>query len=870
MQPTSTTINIKRRRRLLDDMRQVVPCLPVIAGACLSPSVHAQTVGSQSSTYNLGGTNTNVTVAASSTISVTSGAGIAGGAQQIIGVTITNEGTIESTASANVNASSGVYLSKSGTVINDANASISSAGWAGVDLMNGGEVDNYGTLSGLAAGVDVSGSSATVINGSATNTSATISASSGSAVYNNQGSPTTVNLTNYGTVETTSSNNVFAVALIGGGSVTNYGTITGTRGVYMGGSSGTVINYGTITATSGTFAVALAGGTLELENNSVVNGSIVGGGGTLLFDGSGTLDSAVSGFNTVTMQGTAWTLTNTVATTSVEVASGTLTVDGTLQNSNPAMVDSGATLTGTGTIAGSVTVLSGGTFKASAPTSSSQLAIGGALTLQNGSTFVEQLSPTAGSFTAVTGAATLGGNLTLTGIAGTYTAGTTYVILSAGSLTGTFSSVTASFAYVDPSVTYDTANDRVLVTLNTTGTVGSSTPSGPGTFASSGFGLVAQSTNQHAVAGALDAIYAAGGNTLTNTLLTASTDEARHALATMSGDSTIGLGHTALLHMRAAQDAISDRLTMADLASNAALDPQSRASNAKDGAHDALSDPWVSVSYANERQAGNDISGASAYVDRSAALSFGHDQAINREWLVGAALSGSDDDVDYEDGSSHGRSDGVQGALYARYRPEASPFYVKGVASVGWWSNTIERDVTLGVLSGRTEGDFNVLGGALYAETGMTMRVARYTVEPYIGASVARYHQNSFTESTTNGDTDFALTYDGDTTTQGASLLGARVRRELDLGGHGLTWQADLAWRHTIGPVQQTLSAAFTSAASYTFTVDGVQQARDEAVAKVGANYAFNSTVSAYVQGSAVLGKGERLIAGTAGVRWLW
>lgn len=151
----------------------------------------------------------------------------------------------------------------------------------------------------------------------------------------------------------------------------------------------------------------------------------------------------------------------------VAVSDGTLLVNnssGSATGTGGVTVKSGGTLGGTGSAAGLTTVESGGTVAPGA--SAGELNLGG-VTFNTGSTFAVQLGGTTpGSGydrLDVTGTATLAGTLDLSYI-NPFTAspGQTFVILTAGTLVGTFDSVT----YPDGQVwfiEYDTGTGEVIV-----------------------------------------------------------------------------------------------------------------------------------------------------------------------------------------------------------------------------------------------------------------------------------------------------------------------------------------------------------------------------------------------------------------------
>ena len=142
-----------------------------------------------------------------------------------------------------------------------------------------------------------------------------------------------------------------------------------------------------------------------------------------------------TGTGTLTLAGTN---TYTGATT---VNAGTLRVDGSIAASSGVAVNSGGTLAGTG-IVGNTTVNSGGTLAAGNGTAGTSLTVNGTLGLNAASTYAVNVNPATSSFANVSGAATLGG-ATVNAIfaPGSYVS-KKYTILTAGSINGTFGTLT--------------------------------------------------------------------------------------------------------------------------------------------------------------------------------------------------------------------------------------------------------------------------------------------------------------------------------------------------------------------------------------------------------------------------------------------
>lgn len=655
------------------------------------------------------------------------------------------------------------------------------------------------------------------------------------------------------------------------GSVGNGGV-----GAYISGDGNTVINAGTITGglsgdgarRANAITVTGSNNTVELRAGYSLTGNVVATGGsnnTLALGGATGANFNVSSIvNAVTTTGPAsstqyagfsafskvgagsWSLTGSYTGTNTlawSVNAGKLDVNASMSNSI-VTVNSGGTLSGTGTV-GATAIASGGTL--AADTLGSGLTVNGNLSFASGSSYrVAAANTGASGLTSVNGNLTIasGSTLQMVASAGSYTAGTRYTIATyTGTETGSFSTLNHNFAFLTPTVSYGAGNVSVL--LNTSGS-----------FQTSGFSLPNGSTNQRAVANVLTRIYAAGGNAFTQALLTASDSQARSALAAASGDVAGAAVQNAGASIQSSQQAIGQRLAAVD---------------SRPGGPAIDEDPWISVSLTRQHRATGD-SGASAYDNNGTIVSFGHDYMISPDWLAGFAFSANSDRTSYRDVASDGRSDGVQAALYARYRPEGQAFFVKGMAGLGWWSSELSRQLSVGTFSSNVRGKYNVRSSSLYGEAGYTLQGAHVVVEPYAGLSAALTWRPAYTEATQSGSDGFALAYGGQRSTQTTSILGLRLRQAPPQDGStsAIQWQADLAWRHRLGADDSTVQAAFVNHADDSFTVRGSPQGRDEAFMSAGASIPVAPTAAAFGQLGAALGKGYQSYGIQVGVRWWW
>ena len=187
--------------------------------------------------------------------------------------------------------------------------------------------------------------------------------------------------------------------------------------------------------------------------------------GTITLDISPTVDS-------LSIAGPAAQLTipqNEMLTTVVrsDVSAGTLLVNGGLATQTLTLT--GGTLSGSGTVAATGGVINnGGTVAPGTASALGSLSIQGNYTQTGTGTLSIRLGPTSSDKLAVGGAASLNGTLQLSSAGGPLTLGTTYSVLSANALSGTFATTNVALTtFLSASPTY-TANGLTAMSVTQT------------------------------------------------------------------------------------------------------------------------------------------------------------------------------------------------------------------------------------------------------------------------------------------------------------------------------------------------------------------------------------------------------------------
>ena len=797
--------------------------------------------------------------------------------------TVTNAGRISGSYG-------GVYLASGGSVTNRSGGSITSQDMA-VGIRNGGSVTNRagGTISG-AIGVYGGGSNPLAVNnaGSITGTSGeAVLMLSGGDVANRAGGEITGSygavriangtgtVTNAGTISATGTTS--AIALFSGGSVTNRrgGTITGgANAVYTYGGAATVTNAGTITGATDSVLFAGSGANvLTLRTGSVLNGNAVGStaqGATNALDlqGTGIANNAFIDFNTLDVQASGvWTLNNTSTFSSAAtIDSGNLQVGDathtTAQLASPTLtVNSGATLSGYGTIIGAVSNNGGAVAPAGL---GSALTVNGSFVQSPTGTLIVTIAPSGqNSFLQVNGTAQLGGTLDLVPQGTNFLVGTRYtVVTTTGGVTGDFASV-SPFGTLFLTPVLSVSADDAFVTLTQT----------PLTS-------VAITPNQVATAGGLDSLLSSGNAGAAQMAIDQSQPAAiRSQLTRFSGEAYTGFQTAELNSGAAFLGQITQSLYRARLGF-AAGGTQAQASGATGGrvqlaangaSPNMLPDPdaqrwsvWVNGYGQSSAVPGN--GNASQFNGTAAGTTAGADYQVNRNLLLGAAVGFTSTSFSVNNSGAQGQADDGQFALYANY--STGPAYVAGSIGYSHAEGTMLRDISLPGLPGQARGSISgnqVLGGA---ETGYDFKLPNGIVAtPFAGLQLAAYTQNAMVESTGG---PLALAVQQASASSVVSQFGGRFATDLHLAGLTISTQAELGWAHEFASTARSITASFVGAPSTPFTVSGAQAGRDHAIVGFGVATAITQNTSLFVRYDGAIDGSDNSNALSGGIRMVW
>jgi outer membrane autotransporter protein len=656
-----------------------------------------------------------------------------------------------------------------------------------------------------------------------------------------------------------------------GATFVNSGTVTGgagggsdfgfnaAGGAGIAGPGLTIINSGSIIgglSSNGSVranAISFTGGTnsLELQPGSGITGNVVAfsAADTLRFGGSGnaSFDASLIGasaqyrnFGIYEKTGSStWTFTGAgTYTAPTSINGGTLIVNGSLVSTMN--VNSGGTLAGAGTIGG-LNVASGGIV---APGNSiGTLNVVGNVSFGAGTTYqVEANAAGQSDKIAATGTATLsGGTVQVLAAVGNYGLSTTYTILSAaGGVTGAFSGVTSNMVFLTPSLSYD--SDEVFLKL---------------VRSTSAFSSVAQTFNQRAAAGALDA--SPFGSTLVQAVLPLTAPQALAAFDALSGEvhaSTAGVLVDESLYVR---NAVLGRLRQGSYGGDASM-----ASLSLGGPQVAFQDeelsalaygksPIVTKAPRMAPQQGPDLAfwaqgfgasgkfdsdGNAARLKRDLAGFFTGFDARFGNWRGGiaAGYTASRNNLD-----GRGTANVETGHVAAYGGVNVGALNLRAGGAYAFHSIDTDRTIVFPGFFDRATARYDGGTGQIFGEAGYGFAFGKVAIEPFAGAAWVHLIVDAANEK--GGAA--ALVLAANAFEVGYSTLGIRAASMIPIG-HDMVLvpRASLAWQHAFNDVTPEARLAFI-AAPVPFVIAGAPIARDSILGEVGLDLAIgrNATV---------------------------
>jgi autotransporter-associated beta strand protein len=587
------------------------------------------------------------------------------------------------------------------------------------------------------------------------------------------------------------------------------GSIEGSGTIYLGSSN-----------------LEVGGNDLSTNYSGVLRdgGAGEGDGGSLTKVGTGTLR----------LTGTSTYTGDTV------VAGGVLDVEGSLNGTSSATVQTGAVLMGAGSIVSPfVSVDSGGTLAPGNGSAGTVLSISGSLAFASGAFYLVQVNPSVAASTTVTGTADLGGATVKAVFApGSYVSKTYTILSAAGGVSGTFASGivnTGLPSNVHSSLSYDANNVYLNLALD--------------------FAIAPNlNINQHNV-----------GNGLTNSFNRNGGIPGVYA-ALSAGGLTLASGELAT---RVHQTTFEAMGQFTGLLVDRGMDCVVQEVRGKPWPcfEAARWNVWAAGFGGAQDSSGRAALGSHDATSRVFGTAVGADYRLSAYTLAGFALAGGGTNFSVN-GLGSGRSDLFQAGVYLRHVD--GPAYISAALAYGWQGITTDRIVTIAD-SERLHAEFNVNalsgrveGGHRFAAPSMKLGLA-----PYVAGLFTTVALPAYAESVQSGSGAFALAYNAKSVTNPRTELGLRADKVLGLTDGALMLRGRLAWAHDFNP-NRSIAATFQALPDAGFVVHGAAQTADSALVTAAVEKKWQNGWTAAATFEGEFSTVTRSYAGKSVVRYAW
>jgi autotransporter-associated beta strand protein len=562
------------------------------------------------------------------------------------------------------------------------------------------------------------------------------------------------------------------------------------------------------------------------------------------------------------------------------VNGGTLLVTGSIASSGAVLVDHGATLGGTGTVA--ATLLNGGaTLAPGLPTALGTLTVNDELLFCDCAFYNVKVTSAGNDLTRVVanfipGVANLEGTVRVTSLNNSYKFNSPYTILTAqggfdlGSGPTQFNSLVTPTG-INGSLSY-TTTDVNLTLLSALGQ------------------LTGLNVNQHNVANALDTAFNATGSS--GALGAIFNGNIPQNLSQVAGETATGTQQATFSAMNLFMSLLTDPFidgrggssassggaqpfaddsasAYAAKKQNAARDAFAKIPTKADVARNDLLDPYWSVwgaAYGGGSSTdGNAALGSNNTTARAFGFAAGADYRISPATLAGFALAGGGTNFSVN-GFGTGRSDLFQAGAFVRHNVGAA--YVSGALAYGWQDVTTDRTVTVAGLD-RLHAEFNANAVSGRLEGGYRYLTPWMGVTPYAAGQFTTYSLPAYAEQALVGSNAFALNYTAKDVTASRTELGVRTDRSFAMQSAILILRGRFAWAHDFN-TDRNIQAVFQTLPGASFVVNGAALAHDSALTTVSAEVKWLNGWSAAATFEGEFSSVTQAYAGKGAVRYAW
>jgi outer membrane autotransporter protein len=255
--------------------------------------------------------------------------------------------------------------------------------------------------------------------------------------------------------------------------------------------------------------------------------------------------------------------------------------------------------------------------------------------------------------------------------------------------------------------------------------------------------------------------------------------------------------------------------------------------------------------------------GFAGYDYHLAGAAVGADRLLDEGLLAGLSYGQSSADIDMDNDRGEGDIESYFGSLYGSYFTDA--MYVDTTLSYGRQCYQNVRSVEIGELVGAAHSEHDGDVYSAYVETGWNLSLGKWTLQPFAALRYTLVEEESYAESGAEG---INLRVEERTTDALVSDLGLRLACPFQRGDWLCVPEATVAWDHDFDLDDRRVTAAFDGSPATTFVTDGRDVDDDGVILGAGLTLIGKSNVSLSVNYSGELRSHYEAHALTGGIRY--
>lgn len=264
---------------------------------------------------------------------------------------------------------------------------------------------------------------------------------------------------------------------------------------------------------------------------------------------------------------------------------------------------------------------------------------------------------------------------------------------------------------------------------------------------------------------------------------------------------------------------------------------------------------------------GDSTVGSASTITRTYGFAAGADYRIDPATKIGFALAGGGGNWSLDQNRGTGRTDVFQAGLYGTHT--MGPWYVSLAGAVGAHDVRTKREVNIAGTIGNYDSDFKAesYGGRL--EGGYRLMWQGFGVTPYGAVQSQVFHTPNYSENTTSGSSDFALSFGSQSTTATRTELGSWFDYRFASKENPVTLFTRLAWAHDSN-TNRNITATFQTVPGASFLVNGASASPDNALVSAGAKVAIGKDWSVTGKLDAEFGENSHSYAASGTLKRVW